>query len=70
MPLTAFSPIEGSGIFSWIISTGIFSYNYRRLAVNVSDDILINTRGYTIVFESRSEEEVTEEQSFIINIGK
>ena len=70
MQLTAFSPIEGSGIFSGIISTGIFFYNYRRLAFNVSDDILINTRGYTIVFESRSEEEVTEEQSSIINIGK
>ena len=65
MPLTAFSPVEGSGIFSWIISTGIFSHNNRRLAFNVSDDILINIRGYTIVFESRSEEEVTEKQSFL-----
>ena len=42
---------------------------FRRLVNEVSDDILIDTRGYTIVFESRSEE-VTEEQSFIINIGK
>ena len=48
MPLTAFSPFEGIAIFSWIISTGIFSHNNRRLAFNVSDDILINTRGYTI----------------------
>ena len=65
MPLTA-----ALVIFSWIISTGIFSYNNRRLEFSVFDDILINTRGYTIVFENGSEAKLnrkTEFYNFFVN---